>query len=150
MNSKHNRKEHLMKAIVLLLTAAIFTSPLAHAEPKVLYTCTPIKPTDLLLSLTVTEITGIDYHITLAKKDAANAETTLEGAAAYYDDMTYFGYYSESLDVAIQLGYPYNQEEAQILYLGDSRIWMNCTEHSTLPKIHIKNVYNLTINSIYK
>lgn len=118
-----------MKALALLFIAAIFTTPLAQAEPKVLYICTPLKPTDLLQTLTVTEMTGIDYLLTVVKKDSADVETTLEDAAVYYDDMTYFGYYSESLDAAIQLGYPYDKDEAQILYLGDAIIWMNCTEH---------------------
>ncbi|MFS4459726.1 hypothetical protein [Bdellovibrio sp. HCB2-146] len=118
-----------MKEIALLFVAAIFTTPSVQAESKVLYTCTPIKPTELLQGLTVTEITDIDYLISFTKKDSTGVEQVLEAAAIYYDDVTYFGYYSGSLDVAIQLGSPYDQKEAQILYLRDTRIGMNCSEH---------------------
>lgn len=117
-----------MKHLGILLLTALFYGQYSQANEVIKYTCTPLKPTTLISKVTLnsTDRHPYGYTLILEKFDNDGAILIQSGAAEYYDDMTYFGYASESLHAAIQFDDP--QDFAPTLYLNREVIWMDCQE----------------------
>lgn len=113
-----------MKHFMISLATLIISLSAQSAE-TVVYTCAPIKPHPLVTEVTI--IMGSSgYTLTLTNLDTAGNKVSQSAAAEPYDDMTYIGYYSEALEVRLELDYPVDPQEEADLYIEEKRIPVLC------------------------
>jgi len=86
--------------LMLSVTFMLMFSQFVFA--KELYNCTPKKPTTLISRVVLADSGGPDYLLTIFKLDSHGNEIEQSSTARYYDDMTYLGYYSETLNASLE------------------------------------------------
>ncbi|WP_413289860.1 hypothetical protein [Bdellovibrio sp. HCB337] len=117
-----------MKKIGTFLIASVILGSIAKADTETVYTCTPDKPTPLVSQVILVDGIGRTGTLTLVTVNADGQKSEVSESAEYYDDMTYFGYFSEKLDTAIEF-YDFEDTTSAILRFGDQLLHMSCLEH---------------------
>lgn len=112
-----------MKTVARYLLGVVFLGSIPAANAESIFTCSPLKPSPLISQLVVEELSGGNAAFTLIQVDDKGQRNERHGNAGYYDDMTYYGYYSEELNTGVEFW-----GEFAILRLGDQNLYANCDE----------------------
>lgn len=112
-----------MKALLSVVSIVMFTQSVLA---EVIYTCTPARPTSLFSEVVLSNPEGPAYLLTISKVESIAGKTEQSATAEYYDDMTYFGYYSETLNANLEFDSPVNLKEMARFYLGETAVYVNC------------------------
>lgn len=126
--------ETLKRKFMKRLKAVLFVMMLcgigmtADAAEKILYTCTPLKPTELVYKVTVSDLRwdSLTYKMTIVTLNPTGEEVFQSGDAEYHDNMTYTGYYSEILDANLEMETPDMWGARNYFWLGHELIYMKC------------------------
>ncbi len=110
---------NLVLPVVFLL---LFAQPVFAKE---LYICAPKANTGLISRVVLADSGGGDYLLTFFKKDSQGNEEGQSGPARYYDDITYLGYYAETLNATLEFDAPADLERARF-QLGEILINVSC------------------------